>query len=484
MSETAITLEEKIREIMGLLEQKYIYRKLGVCYDYASPPDEFPRKTLPTAAEARAGKPNAAGLGTGMADSTRNHALIFDGYLLRLELGIGDSEQERIFDRLIGGLIRIATAAPKGFLVRGLTPDGRGFYAQSSLEAHLFWAFAAWRAWRTAAIAQESQGKIQNIVSRWLSRLQQDRYCIRPLGGGQVPGIELTARDTMSGTVLLALLAMGGDITGQAKWREQYLQMFEADGCARLGWNLAESEVSPRVLLALQTALHVILQLDDDEGRSGLVREKMRLLASCAAGFVDRYSGCKEQILSENPDLDWRSLKGDEDSVSMPVFAGKAFSIPLTWRRLLHEAETVQAAADAALVLLLTGDRELVEMHADEIRGCILRVPWDKLWLAGALAPVPAVHARGVELGLWEEELLQREFVLANMDNLVAAYLEDDFDDQNPSRAGHTEAPPRKAKDRPRRSGNRKRRTRQPSRGGKSRAESRAPGRRRRRRKS
>lgn len=444
MPEAALLLNDRVRTIQNALEQRFIFRKLGLCYDYASDPEDFPRKTLPTAKEARENQPNAAGLGTGMADCTRNGGLLFDGYLLRLELGVADPDEERIFDRLIGGLIRIATTAPKGYLARGLTPDGRGFYNESSLEAHLFWAFAAWRGFTTSAIAVESQGKIQNIASRWIARLEQDRFTIPPLQG-RGAGIDLTLQNWERAPVLLALLAVAHAITDDGHWRQVYEDKATENNGARLSWSLPADATEVTLLLNTQLALHLLAAVDEDESRQAMVRERMRALAGRVAPSLRRYADCKQPILEETPDLDWRAL--DLPVTAATVESGRAaFRLPMAWRRILHEAETVATAMEAALVVLLAGDRELAEPHAEAMADCLRNAPWDQLWLAHALAPAASVHARGVELELWETEILARPLTVDGTESLVAPYLAEDFDDEHPEIAGHTDMPPRKRK--------------------------------------
>jgi len=443
--EATVSLTDRVRAIQQNLEQRFIFRKLGICYDYACDPEEFPRRTLPSAKEAREGRPNAAGLGTGMADCARNGGLIFDGYLLRLELGIAQADEERIFDRLIGGLIRIATTAPKGYLVRGLTPDGRGFYSQSNLDAHLFWAFSVWRGVRTAAIAQESQGKMRNIASRWIARLKQDQFRIPPLEG-KGAGVDLKSLTWESSPALLALLRVASIATGEAQWQEAYTALAaEADG-ARLSWTLPSPAPDTTQLLSLQIALHILAAEESDEARRESLRQTMRAVAEAATPSLDRFCECKDPILAETPDLDWRKVSAEDLRAPAEGASEAAMRLPIAWRRLRHEAETFRASLEAALIVLLAADRDLAEAHADRMLAGFTHAPWEALWLAGSLAPALSVHARGLEMGLWDAELAARTFVAPSMDNLVAPYLTPEFDDTHPQAAGHTDIPPRKRK--------------------------------------
>ncbi|MBN1257209.1 MAG: hypothetical protein JXA52_05840, partial [Planctomycetes bacterium] len=179
--DSALRLQDFVSKGLGHLEHNFIFRKLGITYDYASPPRDFPRSTLPNVKEVREGMPNAAGIGTGMTNCTANTSLLLDGYLTRLELGIARPEEDRIMDRLVAGLIRIGTAGPRNQFVRGLTPDGRGFYPATSMVDHIHYAHALYRACHSPTIRIESQTKIRDICAKWLERIVKSDFTITGL---------------------------------------------------------------------------------------------------------------------------------------------------------------------------------------------------------------------------------------------------------------------------------------------------------------
>ena len=80
-----------------------------------------------------------------MYNCVLNNALLFDGLASRFEIGFASEQDDVIFDRLIGGTIRLGTVAPKSIIVRGLTGDGRYFYPESLLNTVVLWVFTAWR---------------------------------------------------------------------------------------------------------------------------------------------------------------------------------------------------------------------------------------------------------------------------------------------------------------------------------------------------
>ncbi len=442
-------LSETMHRVVVALEEGFVFRKLGLCYDYRASPKEFPRKTLPTANETKQNKPDACARGSGMAECARNGALLFDGYLLRLESGFAGSGEERVFDRLIGGLIRIATTAPKGYLARGLTPDGRGYYGWTDPDSHLFWAFAAWRAVHTAAIAPESQDKLKNIVGKWIQRLQRDKFAIPALAGKPPVDEPLDRADAETGAKLLAMLAVAAEISGDANWAGILEEKANEVDKARLAAPFAGEEVvSPQRLLAVQLAYLILGRLDPDEDRRALVRERALEIGRRATPHLDAWRKLDPAILEETPELDWRAAQTGK---------GEPFVFPESWRRIDHERETVAATMQAALTILLAREAELAAEHAPQMRAALQEIPWEKIWLAAAIAPALSVHARGVELELWEAELLDYSRSDCIEESLVRPYLAEDFDEKHPEKAGHSESPAKPEEEKPKKRRRRRR---------------------------
>ena len=160
---------------LNKLSSEFIYRKLGLCYDYPTETGTFPLKTLPRADEVCNNKPNTSGKDTGMYNCILNNALLFTGLASRFEIGFASELDDIVFDRLIGGTIRLGTVAPKNVIIRGLTGDGRYFYPESTLDTALLWIFTTWRTVSTTAVSIESQQKLINITTRWINKVSQSK---------------------------------------------------------------------------------------------------------------------------------------------------------------------------------------------------------------------------------------------------------------------------------------------------------------------
>lgn len=436
-------LDDAVRQVQAAVEQKFLFRKIGLPFDYASNPEDFPSKCFATAKEARSNLPNPSGLGAGFHFSCRNHALLFDSYLLRIESGIEGGGDETILDRLIGGLIRLATVAPKSFLVGGLAPDGRGFYGQPKRENHAAWAFSCMRGLMTAAIAPESQEKFRSIAGKWMDRIRREKFRLNTVDGKPAPQGDISQPEPESGPLLLAMLLTAAKASGEEKDWQQYIQMAEENERARLGGYAPGDDWSGRIpeLLWRQAALSVIAENDPEPERVELAKTRMREYAAVALKRIDAWRAWDGGMIEEPVDFDWR--KCEKISLEESPYG---FVRPASWERVDREA-AIEESLSAAYIVLLCKDAALMEAQVAEIAECLRTVPWGSMASLATIAPAIGVHVRGAEMGLWDEGLYdsRREAPSSEM-SFAAKYMEPDYDDENPDKGGHTDVPPGKRK--------------------------------------
>ena len=435
-------LDEAIRQAQAAVEHKFLFRKIGLPFDYASHPDDFPSKAFATAKEARANFPNPSGLGSGYHFSCRNHALLFDAYLLRVELGIEAPGDEAILDRLIGGLIRLDTVAPKSFLVGGLSPDGRGFYAQPQRENHAAWAFAVARGLATAAVAPESQEKFRSIAGKWMERIRREKFRLCGIDSKPFAGCDLSRPEPDAGPFLLAMLLAAARSSGDGKEYEAYAAAAEEESRARLASPPARPDVEDmQSLLWRQASLTLIAGFDTEPERVGLAKERLRENATTAARRIPSWREWDKSLLETDVDLEWRRCA--KAPLDQSPFG---FVPPPSWARLANEA-VLEEALSAMYIVLLAGEADLAEPHVADMEECLAATPWQSVVTLNALAPAIGVHARGVEFGLWDKTLYDsRREPPASEISFAAKYLEPDYDTRYPDRAGHADAPPGKRK--------------------------------------
>ncbi|MDR0868171.1 MAG: hypothetical protein LBP75_06795 [Planctomycetota bacterium] len=418
------------------LSNHFVFRKLGLCYDYYAEVTALLSPPLPELKDVKAGLPNPRGVGSGLADCALNGALLFDGLATRVELGIAAADEGLIYDRLIGGLIRLATIAPRHTVIAGLTPDGKGYYPPVGYEATLYWAYQAWRAGTTPTGALDSQTKIRSIGGHWVGDLWT----------GKLQTLETDETALVRGIIKPALLAVGYRLTGEDKWKD--LAINALDVAAPLA-----AATPLRELFNAQLALRLLADIfypfkprrypspnqkkkaDAEpevkeppviDTRFVVAHEKiLAKMKEIAPLFLPSLRAGKNfapRFLDERPTLDWREVKND-----------------IPWGRIAHEADTLAAPLFACLGLFWANDKQFTDAAAAALTEMLAALPVEKLWLARALTPLPLLHGLGVENGCWDADLNDYQLAWNKDDSLVEKFLAPNYDHANPLQAGHNE---------------------------------------------
>lgn len=403
----------RIEAAMNILAQSFVFRKLGICYDLRATPDNFPSPLLPIGKEIVQGLPAPSGARSGMAEAAINNALLLDGYALRLEIGFAKEEEDRIFDRLIGGAIRLATIAPKSALIGSLSPDGKSFYPVPGADNYLAWAFYAWRSVTTATVAPESQGKLKNIAARWMARLESDNFVL--------PGDDKSlSEETWDKQPLLpAMLAAAWALTGEEKWKKLALEkaVFSAS---------VPTEAPARPLMITQMALHLLAEIFPGEEVGAIAQKLQAQLLPLAYRHLEDYR--RFEPTNGAPVPDWRTIPANGE-------------LPAPWLSMENELQTLASSAQAALACLFCKDKERLEAYTEGLTEFMQNAPLEQARLAASLCPMVAAHARGVELGLWDVTLSEYQFNFDTSKTLVERFMQPEYDELNPEQAGHEDLP-------------------------------------------
>lgn len=412
-------LNQHIKTAIETINQNFVYRKLGCCYDYRMPSEtDFSLKSLPNAGEINQLLPDKSGKDTGMYNSILNNCLLFDGLAYRFEVGFAEENEYVLLDRLIGGTIRLATIAPKNLIIRGLSADGRYFYNNTDSAAALLWHHTAWRITTTPTVSPASQIKLINIASRWFSHFANNNYTLpeaeTPLGEG----------NDLDRLKLSAILAFNSTISRKDELLKEFDLKFSQDFIIPANSTLPE-------LLVAQLSLNMISSIfAENSAVTTRAAVLLREISLKAVKYLNNFRQLDLELLEKEADPDWRNFSAETPTISQQKYS--------------NEENSVTAAAQAMYIILNSSAQEIIKENAETMAEIIQTVPWEKLSLASALTALPSCHCRGVDLQLWDKPL--EEFISSFTDEstLVAEFLTDDYDDKNPSKAGHTHAPKKK----------------------------------------
>lgn len=127
----------------------------------ASPREKDRWGFLPTVEEVHANKPDACGWKTGMENCALSGGIYLAGMVYRYET---TSRPEHAADarRIYEGLRLLATVPKsKGFIARGLLPDGKTYYINSSVDQYTLYVFGIWTYYHSSIATEKEKTEIQ-----------------------------------------------------------------------------------------------------------------------------------------------------------------------------------------------------------------------------------------------------------------------------------------------------------------------------------
>jgi hypothetical protein len=189
--------------------------------------------------------------------------------------------------RLFRGFRRIATVSvDPGFVPRGPHPDGKSYYRDSSRDQHMAFVEALWRFGRSPLATSDDRRFIAHKLEQVARRMERNQWAIQVEDGTRQAHVGFSWRQhTAIGAVtLLSFLAMVGDATGNAHWRDLYRDFSAEKDAVRWRKCLAPAAADawpPLTLYSNQFAqsLAALEPLEPDAARRQSLRDLLRRVA-------------------------------------------------------------------------------------------------------------------------------------------------------------------------------------------------------------
>lgn len=385
--------------------RRFVDRRFDTLLHYAGPKGEV---VLPTAEECAESQPNGMSWSTPTEDGPFFGGLYLVGLCRRWQMrrNAEPADQAR---RIAGGLMKLAAlGGTPGFIARGVAADGRSHYRASS-EDQMFPWFMGLRVYLQSGLAAESErAAITARMVATVEAVERNRWRVPcdPASFGERGGFtKATVHDAAR---LLYLLRVMHELTGDERWLREYrarleerigkanrprldlitdgLQFGPADKQDTFIWTNSMSQAALRALAEAET---------DTTVREALRRGLIASSQSAALHLVRAERWDNANMLGF--DVDWRFLK---ESWKPQVNCDQAIALarsqlPL-WAarnpRSPYEDDTVREPLFAAWIVLLAGDRDLLEKHRATIQAMLRRYDWSRLYTSTFFIAVNVFH--------------------------------------------------------------------------------------------
>ncbi len=209
-------------------------------------------------------------------DSSLCGGMYLDAMLLR-HACTGLPEDARKARLLFHGLLDNATIAGEpGYIVRGFQPDRKTLRRDPSVDQYTGLLFGLWRYYRSSLAAPEDREAIRRVLHNVLTRLKGYGWTIREPDGTLTRFGHLDAFVPTRAERLLSFLLMGHDVTGDARWLDEYEVLVPSRLQHCVGF---PETTSSWVAIQSQLSFRALLDLDPDWSRR---EDYRRGMAECA----------------------------------------------------------------------------------------------------------------------------------------------------------------------------------------------------------
>ena len=350
---------------------------------------------LPTPEECRSDRPNALSWDISISDGAMFGGLYMEAAIHRWQI-TGEAEDREKARRIARGLMKLATVGrTKGFIARGVTPDGSAHHAASSNDQTLPWLYGMWRYVSSEIPDEAEREQIRAKIIEVTGALRDHGYrvpCDRPPFAyfGEFAGFGWN-----SAPRLLFLLKMTADVSGDARWEERYRQAIKEQnpsGEASRLETCANGMVS--VLQSHHTwtscpsaaGLRGLWELESDPVLKAAYEQGLRASATVAAESLPL------ALEFDNNDqreflLDWRDLntlwhKQNSVKEALELAHRQLRLLDSLSPRRVYEVRLMREPLFAAWVLTFCPEAEVLRRHAPAISAAVRRYHYDRLYLS------------------------------------------------------------------------------------------------------
>lgn len=361
--------------------------KTGMIYTFINPATMKP--VFPSVEEVWQSIPNTAGWQTPIEDCCLCGGTSLAAMLLRHQSN-PCAETEQSVRNIFRGLKTLASCGRRrGFIARGVLPDGKTHYMDTSVDQYTHFLFGIWRYFKSPLCSVEDREFIKQKVSDICLQLEEDDFYINTEAGSAATFGDIGALRYSRVERVLQVYAAGWKLTGNAHFEEIYNRLKEEQNGKRMEILATQFPPSGECLYAIlqtQMALRCLYEIEPDSKSRAIFREAMSRVASAAAGHCTDYTAFGNMPLC-NEEYDWRKNWNGRRTDNIWTFyrhlseSGKS-------RQIEHVNKTVRHSAEAIICLLLSDDSGFhaeARKHSDKM---LQSMDFNNVW-----ASDPWIHA-------------------------------------------------------------------------------------------
>ncbi|GAB3918792.1 hypothetical protein [Larkinella terrae] len=392
------------------INRRFLSPQTGVLYDYAG---RDGNTLIPTPEECQADQPNGLSWWSPIENGAFFNGIYLDGLCNRWKLTRkkADAEEAR---KIANGLVLLASVGTiPGFIARGISTDGKSHHVAGSDDQTGPWFYGIWRYVKSGIPDAAEKKRLIGLMERvgqalektnWQLPCDRDGYGFR--GNLTDKGCRISAR-------LVFIYRALYDVTGHKRWLDGYHQRLneipEGDSLIRLElcaqgipYETANPEKGNKtenefwITGISQANLKALYEMEQDPVLREKFRKGLTMSAELAVLHLSRYRNFDNNhqlTFNENWRLlntGWKPQPNIATTLEVALQQGREWSRQSPARP--YEDKHMREPLFAVWVVLLSGNKELIEKYKPELKTALMHYDWKRLYTARFFVVIPAYY--------------------------------------------------------------------------------------------
>lgn len=375
-------MHDKIEKLHAMIWSRFFEPRTGLMLTFINPRTKQP--VWPTVDEVLRCIPNTAGWQTPMEDNCLCAGSYLDSMLMR-HAANPTPENERRVREVFRGLKNVSTCGRRrGFIARGLLPDLKTYYPDTSVDQYTYYLYGMWRYFHSPLATADDRAFIQKKISDICLQFEEDEFFIQTDAGAMATFGDINAMLYTRVERVLQPFAIGWKITGNKHFFDVYeklkaeqnrkrMEILEKDGPSKKG------TISFYALLQTQIALRCLYEIEPESRDRDIYDSAMTRIAHAAGNWIGQYKDFPKVQLSDDWEYDWRKHWNARKTDNIWIFHRQLWASGQV-DKAIHAGDTIREPSEGILCQLLANDPELHKQASATWKDFLATVEFDHVW--------------------------------------------------------------------------------------------------------
>ncbi|WP_421829826.1 hypothetical protein [Larkinella sp.] len=404
------SLRHQIERAGQEIEKRFMSPQTGILYDYAG---RDGNNFIPTPEECQSDKPNGLSWWSPIENGAFFNGIYLDGLCNRWKI-TRKKEDALAARKVADGLVLLATVGSvPGFIARGISTDGKSHHVAGSDDQTGPWFYGIWRYIKSGIPDATEQKRLINRMETVGNALEKTNWQLPCDREGYGFRGNLTDKGCRISVRLVFIYRALYDVTKNKHWLDGYHQRLneipEGDVMNRLelcALGIPYETVNPEkgnktenefwITGISQAMLKALVEMEDNSERREKFRQGLNATAERAALHLSRYKNfdnAHDLTFTEN----WRVLNTLwKPQPDIATTLDVALRQVREWNTLSpargYEDKHMREPLFACWVVLLSGNKELIERYRPELKSALMHYDWQRLYTSRFFVVLPAYY--------------------------------------------------------------------------------------------